>query len=41
IQGTAEGKPFTRGQMNSLVDMAEAGIRELVAFQKAALARDS
>jgi ribonuclease PH len=41
IQGTAEGKPFTRGQMDSLVDMAEAGIRELVAFQKTALARNS
>ena len=38
IQGTAEGEPFTRAQMNTLVDMAEAGIRELVALQKAAIA---
>ena len=38
IQGTAEGEPFTRTQMNTLVDMAEAGIRELVARQKAAIA---
>ena len=38
IQGTAEGEPFTRAQMNTLVDMAEAGIRELVARQKAAIA---
>ena len=38
IQGTAKGEPFTRAQMNTLVDMAEAGIRELVARQKAAIA---
>ena len=37
IQGTAEGEPFTRAQMNQLVDLAEAGINELVARQKAAL----
>ncbi|MDR2788316.1 MAG: ribonuclease PH [Candidatus Accumulibacter sp.] len=39
IQGTAEGEPFTRGQMNRLLDMAEAGIRQLVAFQRTALAQ--
>jgi len=33
IQGTAEGEPFTRAQMNQLVDLAEAGIKELVARQ--------
>ena len=38
IQGTAEGEPFTRAQMNQLVDMAEAGIKELIAQQKAVLA---
>jgi ribonuclease PH len=38
IQGTAEGEPFTREEMNRLIDLAEAGIRQLVAFQKAALA---
>jgi ribonuclease PH len=38
IQGTAEGEPFTRAQMNQLLDLAEAGIRELVAQQKEALA---
>ena len=38
IQGTAEGEPFTRAQMNQLVDMAESGINELIARQKAALA---
>ena len=38
IQGTAEGEPFTRAQMNALVDLAESGIKELIARQKAALA---
>lgn len=38
IQGTAEGEPFTRTQMNQLVDMAEAGIAQLIAKQKEALA---
>ena len=38
IQGTAEGEPFTRAQMNQLVDMAEAGIKELIARQKAVFA---
>jgi len=37
IQGTAEGEPFTRAQMSQLVDLAEAGIRDLVTRQKAAL----
>ena len=37
IQGTAEGEPFTRAQMNQLIDLAEAGIRDLVAKQKEAL----
>ena len=38
IQGTAEGVPFTRGQMNQLLDLAGAGIGQLIARQKAALA---
>ena len=38
IQGTAEGEPFTRAQMSQLLDLAESGISELVARQKAALA---
>jgi ribonuclease PH len=37
IQGTAEGEPFTREQMNSMMELADKGIRELVAAQKAAL----
>ncbi len=38
IQGTAEGEPFTRPQMNTLTDLAEAGIRQLIAAQQTALA---
>jgi len=38
IQGTAEGEPFTRAQMGQLVDLAEAGIAQLIAKQKEALA---
>ncbi|RPH66223.1 MAG: ribonuclease PH [Burkholderiales bacterium] len=37
VQGTAEGDPFTREQMDRLVDLAAAGIRRLVEAQKAAL----
>ncbi len=40
VQGTAEGSPFTRGEMDALVSLAEGGIRELIAAQKRALARD-
>ena len=38
IQGTAEGEPFTRAQMGQLVDLAESGIAELIARQKAIIA---
>ena len=38
VQGTAEGEPFTRRQMDGLVDLAEAGIRQLFEAQRAALA---
>ncbi|ACL70288.1 ribonuclease PH [Halothermothrix orenii] len=37
IQGTAEKFPFSRDQMNTLMDLAEKGIRELVSFQKKSL----
>jgi len=35
IQGTAEGAAFTRVEMNSLLDLAGGGIRELIELQKA------
>src|SRR6218665_3257422 len=37
LQGTAEGGAFTRAEMNALLDLAEKGIGELLAAQKAAL----
>jgi ribonuclease PH len=37
VQGTAEGKPFSRAEMDALVDLAQSGIRALVEKQKAAL----
>ena len=37
IQGTAEGAPFSRAQMDELLALAERGIAQLVAKQKAAL----
>jgi ribonuclease PH len=36
VQGTAEGKPFERKQLDRLLDLAAAGIEHLVAAQKAA-----
>jgi ribonuclease PH len=38
LQGTAEGRPFTRDQLQHMVDLAERGIRELTEIQRAALA---
>ena len=37
VQMSAEGATFSRGQMTELLDLAEAGISNLVAAQKAAL----
>jgi ribonuclease PH len=37
VQGTAEGKPFSRTAMNSLLDLAEHGIRQLLAIQQETL----
>ena len=37
IQGTAEGAAFSRDEMNRLLDLADGGIRTLIAAQKAAL----
>ena len=38
LQGTAEGAPFAREEMQALVDLATGGIRDIVAAQRAALA---
>ena len=37
VQGTAEGEPFSRQEMNAMLDLAQRGIGQLVAAQKAAL----
>jgi ribonuclease PH len=37
VQGTAEGKPFSRDELLKLLDLAAAGTGELVALQKQAI----
>jgi ribonuclease PH len=37
LQGTAEGAPFTRAELDTLLALAGKGIREIIAAQKAAL----
>jgi ribonuclease PH len=37
LQGTAEGEPFSRDQLTSLVDLAEVGIRRLTELQRQVL----
>ncbi|WP_374347471.1 ribonuclease PH [Chitinimonas sp.] len=39
LQGTAEGAPFSRAEMDALVALAEAGIAELIAAQRVSLAQ--
>ncbi|WP_175797591.1 ribonuclease PH [Burkholderia ambifaria] len=34
VQGTAEGAPFSRAEMNALLDLAQSGIGQLVQLQK-------
>jgi ribonuclease PH len=38
VQGTAEGLAFSRGELDSLLGLAEGGIKELSSLQAAALA---
>jgi ribonuclease PH len=38
VQGTAEGAPFARDELNGMLDLAAAGINELISKQKEALA---
>jgi len=37
VQGTAEGAPFTRAEMDALLALADKGVRELVAAQRRSL----
>ncbi len=38
VQGTAEGAPFTRATLEALLDLASAGVAEITAAQRKALA---
>jgi ribonuclease PH len=38
VQGTAEGAPFDRAELNNLLDLALGGTESLAGFQRAALA---
>lgn len=40
VQGTAEGVPFSRAELDALLALAEKGIAELVALQQNALAQN-
>ena len=40
VQGTAEGHPFSRAELDALLALAEQGIFELVEVQKIALAQE-
>ena len=37
VQGTAEGKPFSRAEMDAMLDLGQHGIAQLIAAQQAAL----
>jgi ribonuclease PH len=39
VQGTAEGEPFARADLDALLQLASRGISQLVSFQKEALSR--
>jgi ribonuclease PH len=38
VQGTAEGLPFSRGELEEMLGLAERGIKELIGAQEAVLA---
>jgi ribonuclease PH len=37
VQGTAEGSPFTREEMDNLLELGRKGIAELVRLQRQAI----
>lgn len=39
VQGTAEGAPFSRDELNELLDLAQDGIKQLIILQNEAIAR--
>jgi len=40
VQGTAEGHAFSRSEMDEMLELAKAGITELISIQKAVLEKD-
>ncbi|MFN8050764.1 MAG: ribonuclease PH [Acidimicrobiales bacterium] len=38
VQGTAEGVPFTRAELDSLLDLAQVGITEIIGYQREMIA---
>ena len=40
LQGTAEGKPFDRPQMDKLLELADAGLEQLFRYQRTVLGRE-
>jgi ribonuclease PH len=38
VQGTAEGLPFSRDELDALLELADAGIRDIFALQRELLA---
>jgi ribonuclease PH len=41
VQGSAEGAPFDRGELDEMLEMGAAAIRKIFELQKAALATSS
>jgi ribonuclease PH len=41
IQGTAEGEAFSRKEMDALLNLADAGIREILASQRSVISLES
>jgi len=39
VQGTAEGHPFSREEMDALLELAKSGIAQLIEMQGTALAQ--
>lgn len=39
VQGTAEGTPFTRDELDAMLELAGSGVRSLIKIQEEALAR--
>ena len=41
VQGTGEESPFTRSELNELLDLGEKGIKQMIQVQKDALKLDA